>query len=123
MVTFASKITKSDAFVDLNRMSARKVQCLHRAIGHQERLHCFLSGCPLTLYSFKCDMSKPLNTPYELDKWNRALHIRCSDGLSIACDSFGIPGKSNRFTALDIHNHLINKTLTNSRTELDALIN
>lgn len=109
LVTIANKIIKSDAFIDFNQMSARKVHCLYKAIGHQESLHCSLSGCPLTIYSFRFEMSKPLNTQYELDKWNRVLHIRCNDGLSIACDSFGISGKSNRFTAMDIYNHLINK--------------
>ena len=107
LVTVASKIARDDALVDFRRMSARKVYCLHSAIGHQERLHCSLSGCPLTLYSLRSDMSKPLSTPYELDRKSRVLHLKCSDGLSVAVDSFGIPGKSNRFTALDIYNHLL----------------
>lgn len=109
VVTIANKIIKADALVNFDQMSTRKVYCLYKAIGHQENLYSFLSGCLLTLYSIKFNMPKPLNTQYELDKWNRVLHIRCGDGLSIACDSFGISGKSNRFTALDIHNHLINK--------------
>lgn len=105
--TFAPKITKKDALIDLRRMTHRQVLDAYRAISHQEQLQCIgLADRDLIVYRLHPELSMPMASQFVLDGSKKCLHLRCSDGISIAGDAFGLSGKSNRFLAHDIYNHL-----------------
>lgn len=105
--TFAPKITKQDALIDLKKMTHKQVLDAYRAIFHQEQLQCTgLANRGVILYKLRPELSAPIASQFMLDGSKKLLHLKCSDGISIAGDIFGLSGKSNRFTAHNIYNYL-----------------
>lgn len=93
-VTFAPRVTQKMAHVDWNKMSAKDVYNLDRALTGLFPLHSSFNGVVVKLYNVcKCSDvgAKPGSVVY--DKGSRTLQIRCADGRCVSVDRIGVQGK------------------------------
>ncbi|KAF2884733.1 hypothetical protein ILUMI_21459 [Ignelater luminosus] len=114
-ITFAPRIDSKIAYVDWQRMSAKDVYNLQRAIMGMFHLTTKFNNIPIKLYDIhksnkivvdNCeDNIKPGSVVY--DKKHKTLQIQCADGNWIMVKTIGVPGK--RMSAADFNNGFVSK--------------